>query len=211
MAVTQCLCCRIALSPPAAVFSSRSRVVLRVLASSSEEFETSPAPSSQESPSTSLVSRAPQLDTLEGTAEIVKVNHYAILGVPVGASTSQIRQAFKARCEKVMETKDQDEETSKAELRSLQIAFEVLTSEEERRVYDWALERYENREGTYIWPYETDVTQRYNPKEIPPVMRSFDEEGNKKVANFLLGWLVIAFLMSATMKTWIPDDLLSVD
>ncbi|KAL2643280.1 hypothetical protein R1flu_010867 [Riccia fluitans] len=204
MAFAQCLCNRLVAST---AFASSRRVAVRAL-SSPAEFEANPAPTPPtENLPTSLVSRTSQLDSLEGAAGIVKVNHYAILGVPVGASTSQIAQAFKARCEKVMDRKDQDEEASKAELRSLQIAFEVLTSEEERRVYDWALKRYENREGSYIWPYETDITQRYNPKEIPAVMRSFDEEGNQKVATFLLGWLVIAFLMSATMKTWIPYDL----
>lgn len=53
----------------------------------------------------------------------------------------------------------------------LQISFEILSSDEERRVYDWALQRYDNRQGTYIWPYETDITQRYNPEEVPLVVR----------------------------------------
>ncbi|KAG6554336.1 hypothetical protein Mapa_004252 [Marchantia paleacea] len=206
MAFAQCLCSSLPVSTRTVLTSSGRRLAARACsADSPAAFETNPvaAPGVENLP-TSLVSRTPQLDSLEGTAGVLKVNHYSVLRVPVGASTLQIAQAFKERCDEVMQNNAVDDEASKAELRALQASFETLTTTEERRVYDWALQRYENREGSYIWPYETDITQKYTGKDTPAVMRSFDEEGNNKLATFLLGWLAISVLFSVTMKTWIP-------
>lgn len=39
-----------------------------------------------------------------------------------------------------------------------QESYSVLSSVEERRLYDWSLTRSENPD-TYVWPFEVDITQ----------------------------------------------------
>lgn len=41
----------------------------------------------------------------------------------------------------------------------------ILSSEDERRLYDWSLAR-SDRPERYTWPFEADITQ--TPKETPP-------------------------------------------
>lgn len=47
-----------------------------------------------------------------------------------------------------------------------QDSADMLTSEEERRMYDWSLLRLQNPGVEYIWPFEADITQRLS--DSPP-------------------------------------------
>jgi len=49
----------------------------------------------------------------------------------------------------------------------LQESYIILSSEEERRIYDWSLARAENTDK-FIWPFEVDITQTKIPEEDPP-------------------------------------------
>lgn len=49
---------------------------------------------------------------------------------------------------------------------SSQESYSILSSVEERRLYDWSLSRSENPED-YKWPFEMDITQT-PPDESPP-------------------------------------------
>ncbi|CAM6102867.1 unnamed protein product [Calypogeia fissa] len=155
--------------------------------------------------SMSLVSRTKELVLAEGAAGLAQVDHYRVLKIPFGSSVEKIAEAYKNRVEELKALENEiGKEAVDEELRSLQVSYNILNSEEERKVYDWVLQRYNHRlRDTYIWPYETDITQRYTNKEPPPVMRSFDQEGNNRLGLFLLGWVIISIIFSATMNTWI--------
>ena len=50
-----------------------------------------------------------------------------------------------------------------------QVSYDILSSEEERRLYDWSLYRLQSP-GVYAWPYQSDITQStYGPfpTEVP--------------------------------------------
>lgn len=46
-----------------------------------------------------------------------------------------------------------------------QESYNILSSEEERRLYDWSLARSERPER-YVWPFEVDITE--TPTQPPP-------------------------------------------
>lgn len=46
-----------------------------------------------------------------------------------------------------------------------QEAHSILSSVEDRRLYDWSLARNGNPDS-YVWPFEVDITQ--TPTESPP-------------------------------------------
>ena len=48
----------------------------------------------------------------------------------------------------------------------------ILSSEEERRLYDWSLKRAENPDR-YVWPFETDITQIPTQPAPPQVTSCF--------------------------------------
>lgn len=46
-----------------------------------------------------------------------------------------------------------------------QESYAILSSEEERRFYDWSLAR-SDKPDRYVWPFEVDITQ--TPTQPPP-------------------------------------------
>lgn len=51
----------------------------------------------------------------------------------------------------------------------LQESYTILSTVEERRLYDWSLSRSE-RPDRYAWPFEDDITQISTRQPPPPVM-----------------------------------------
>ncbi|XP_057860502.1 NAD(P)H-quinone oxidoreductase subunit U, chloroplastic isoform X2 [Cryptomeria japonica] len=106
---------------------------------------------------TSLITSSNIRKALEGI-ECVSVDHYARLGIPRGCSFAEVREAFRRKCEDLTQ-QELDEEKVQSKIQDLKESYEILSSEEERRFYDWSLARVENQER-YVWPYEVDITQR---------------------------------------------------
>lgn len=52
-----------------------------------------------------------------------------------------------------------------------QESYSILSSVEERRMYDWSLARSENPER-YAWPFEADITQTPTQPPPPQVLRA---------------------------------------
>lgn len=48
-----------------------------------------------------------------------------------------------------------------------QESYTILSSVEDRRLYDWSLARNENPDR-YAWPFEVDITQTINSPDTPP-------------------------------------------
>lgn len=193
-------------SSPAAAATSSSTALEAVPEPESASMSTLEIPPRAGPTSTSLVSRTPQIVLPDGAVALAQVNHYRILKIPYGSTSDMIIQAYKDRVEEVKSReKELGKEATEDQFRALKASYDILNSEEERRVYDWVLQRYENRlNDSYIWPYQTDITQKYTNKEPPPVLRSFDQEGNNRVGLFLLGWVIISIIFGVTMKTWVP-------
>eukprot|EP00850_Spirogloea_muscicola_P011718 SM000073S21494 [mRNA] locus=s73:619422:622533:- [translate_table: standard] len=74
-------------------------------------------------------------------------------------SGSPGRPATLRNCKELAASQGLEEGAARQQLRLLEDALDLLTSDEERRLYDWALERQGNSGGQYVWPYEADITQ----------------------------------------------------
>eukprot|EP00475_Leptophrys_vorax_P041732 TRINITY_DN78778_c0_g1_i1.p1 TRINITY_DN78778_c0_g1~~TRINITY_DN78778_c0_g1_i1.p1 ORF type:complete len:214 (+),score=13.78 TRINITY_DN78778_c0_g1_i1:48-644(+) len=140
----------------------------------------------------------------DASADLVLVDHYKRLGVSRNATNAEIFRAFEARCEELTSNPNLDEDAARQQLLSLETSLDVLTSEEERRLYDWAIIRAE--QGTaadYVWPFETDVTQKTVTEGIgnpPRPMAPEDTEGIEKLGTFLLVWLIASAVLSCTLN-----------
>jgi len=53
----------------------------------------------------------------------------------------------------------------------VQESYTILSTEEERRLYDWSLARSE-KPDRYVWPFEVDITQAPKGTPPPPVSNS---------------------------------------
>ncbi|CAI5468504.1 unnamed protein product [Closterium sp. Yama58-4] len=76
-------------------------------------------------------------------------------------------------------------------------------SEEERRLYDWAIIRAEQGSAAdYVWPFETDVTQKNFTQGVgnpPRPMSPDDPEGTAKLGYFFLAWFALSCVLSLTL------------
>nr|CAD1822578.1 unnamed protein product [Ananas comosus var. bracteatus] len=146
-------------------------------------------------PAYSLISAANVQKALRGLA-ITDVDHYGRLGISKGTSYDQVNVAFKKKQEELM-NKELDEEEAKKELELLKESYNILSSEEERRLYDWSLARSERPER-YVWPFEVDITQ--TPTQPPPPKEPEDVEPTRLVGYFFLAWLILSFALSVTLN-----------
>ncbi|KAF7064303.1 hypothetical protein CFC21_070653 [Triticum aestivum] len=71
---------------------------------------------------------------------ITDADHYGRLGITRLASTDEVKAAYEKRCEQLNKQGLEEEEISK-EHDLLKESFTILSTEEERRLYDWSLER----------------------------------------------------------------------
>uniref|UniRef100_A0ACD5YCT0 Uncharacterized protein n=1 Tax=Avena sativa TaxID=4498 RepID=A0ACD5YCT0_AVESA len=110
-------------------------------------------------PPYSIISAANVQKAMRGLA-ITDADHYGRLGITRLASTDEVKAAYEKRCEQLNIQGLEEEEISK-EHDLLKESFTILSTEEERRLYDWSLARNGQPER-YVWPFEVD------PLELAP-------------------------------------------
>ncbi|VAI14869.1 unnamed protein product [Triticum turgidum subsp. durum] len=108
--------------------------------------------------------------------------------------SSEVKAAYEKRCEQLNKQGLEEEEISK-EHDLLKESFTILSTEEERRLYDWSLARNGQPER-YVWPFEVD------PMELAPdpPKEPEDEFPTKLVGYFLLTWFIISVACSLILN-----------
>ncbi|KAK9273955.1 hypothetical protein L1049_018767 [Liquidambar formosana] len=144
----------------------------------------------------SLISALNVEKALRGIA-ITDADHYARLGLQRGCPYDQVTVAYKNKVEELMNQGLDEEEVSK-KLELLKESYSILSSEEERRLYDWSLARSE-KPDKYMWPFEVDITQA-PPGGTPPPQEPEDVGPTRLVGYFMLVWLIIAFTLSIALN-----------
>ncbi|KAF7057639.1 hypothetical protein CFC21_064855 [Triticum aestivum] len=144
-------------------------------------------------PPYSLISAANVQKAMRGLA-ITDADHYGRLGITRLASTDEVKAAYEKRCEQLNKQGLEEEEISK-EHDLLKESFTILSTEEERRLYDWSLARNGQPER-YVWPFEVD------PMELAPdpPKEPEDEFPTKLVGYFLLTWFIISVACSLILN-----------
>eukprot|EP00250_Pteridium_aquilinum_P006627 c16505_g1_i1 orf=81-746(+) len=153
--------------------------------------------SALDSPSDSLISYANIQRALRGEA-LSTPDHYGMLGLAPSAPYEEVEIAFRKRCEAVLQQQGLSEDEIRNRLRALKVAYDVLSSEEERRLYDWSLFHSKSPGGIYRWPYESDITQSACAPGPPKEPK--DEEGIRKVGYFFLGWFVLSVFLNLSLR-----------
>ncbi|KAL5995363.1 hypothetical protein ACLOJK_025421 [Asimina triloba] len=142
-------------------------------------------------PLSSLISMSNVEKALRGIA-ITNVDHYGRLGIPRKAPYDQVIVAYKKKCEELKNQELDEAEVSK-QMELLKESYMILSSKEERRLYDWSLARSETPDR-YVWPFEVDITQ--TPTGDPPPPEPEDELPTRLVGLFFLAWLLLSFVLS---------------
>uniref|UniRef100_A0A0F7CZC5 Chaperone DnaJ-domain superfamily protein n=1 Tax=Monsonia marlothii TaxID=163685 RepID=A0A0F7CZC5_9ROSI len=128
---------------------------------------------------------------------ITDIDYYGLLGLPRSCRSEQvIAGAYKTKVDDVLSQELGEEEVNK-KLELLKEAYRVLSSAQERRLYDWSLSRSENPDR-YIWPFEVDDTR--TSIGDPPPEEPEDVGPTRLVGYFFLGWLVLSFVMSIALN-----------
>ncbi|KAF3944622.1 hypothetical protein ACB098_01G088300 [Castanea mollissima] len=123
---------------------------------------------------------------------ITDVDHYGLLGLQRGCSLEQVQVAYRSKVEELTKQElDEEELNKKVEL--LKESYTILSTEEERRLYDWSLTRSENP-NRYAWPYEVDETPA--TKDPPPPQEPEDVGPTRLVGYFMLGWFILSVILS---------------
>ncbi|CAN6334006.1 unnamed protein product [Urochloa humidicola] len=139
-------------------------------------------------PPYSLISADNVQKAMRGLA-ITDADHYGRLGVTRLASTDDVKAAYEKKCEE-LNSKGLEEELNK-ELDLLKESFTILSTEEERRLYDWSLSRSGQPER-YVWPFQVDPLEMApDPPKEPE-----DEFPTKLVGYFFLAWFVVSIVFS---------------
>ncbi|KAI3955721.1 hypothetical protein MKW98_006081 [Papaver atlanticum] len=125
---------------------------------------------------------------------ITDVDHYVRLGIPRGCPYDQVSIGYKNKYEELMKQELEEEElANKMDL--LKESYSILSSQEERRLYDWSL----LRTGTpdrFAWPFESDITQADIMQGTPPPGEPEDFGPTRLVGYFFVGWLLLAVVSS---------------
>ncbi|KMT17865.1 hypothetical protein BVRB_2g033980 [Beta vulgaris subsp. vulgaris] len=143
----------------------------------------------------SLISALNVEKALRGIA-ITDVDHYARMGLRRGCSYDQVGPAYQIKVQE-LSSQGLDEEELNKERELLKESYNILSSEVERRLYDWSLAR-SGAPDRYAWPFEADITQ--TPTGIPPPREPEDVGPTIAVGYFFLGWLVLAFTLSIALN-----------
>ncbi|KAK6140837.1 hypothetical protein DH2020_025418 [Rehmannia glutinosa] len=142
--------------------TKQRRKLLLVTRNSSDESATtateSEPPVEVSKDTSSLISSLNVEKALRGlVAAITDADHYGRLGLPTGCSYEQVNVAYKNKVTELMNKGLGEEQLSK-ELELLKESHSILSSVEERRLYDWSLAR-SGKPDRYMWPFELDITQ----------------------------------------------------
>uniref|UniRef100_M1CNA1 DNAJ heat shock N-terminal domain-containing protein n=2 Tax=Solanum TaxID=4107 RepID=M1CNA1_SOLTU len=89
------------------------------------------------------------------------------------------------------------EEELNKKLQLLKESYSILSTPEERRLYDWSLVRSEAPDD-YKWPFEVDPTPPSTG--TPPPQEPEDVEPTILVGYFFLGWFVLAAVLSIALN-----------
>ncbi|KAF8661048.1 hypothetical protein HU200_057145 [Digitaria exilis] len=144
-------------------------------------------------PPYSLISADNVQKALRGLA-ITEADHYGRLGVTRLASTDEVKAAFESKCEE-LNSKELEEEELNKEYDLLKESFTILSTEEERRLYDWSLSRSGQPER-YVWPFQVDPLEMApDPPKEPE-----DEFPTKLVGYFFLASFILSCVLSVTIN-----------
>ncbi|KAK7410173.1 hypothetical protein VNO78_00744 [Psophocarpus tetragonolobus] len=181
-------------------FSAKPWRLLRIRSSSAETSDTEvDSDGSIEVPKeTSSLISALNVERILRGLPITDADHYGRLGVPRGCPFDMVGGAYNI---KVRELKSQnlEEEELEKKLELLKESYNILSSEEERRIYDWSLARAENADQ-FVWPFEVDITQTKIPKEDPPPQEPEDVGPTRVVGYFIVGWIMLSFVLSIALN-----------
>ncbi|KAK6912864.1 DnaJ domain [Dillenia turbinata] len=142
----------------------------------------------------SLISALNVEKALRGIA-ITDVDYYSLLGLDRGCTYDQVAVAYKSKVEEVIKQEGMDQEQVSKQLDLLKEAYSILSSVEERRMYDWSLARSE-QPTRYTWPSESDISQKMMSAGDPPPPEPEDVGPTRLVGYFMLGWLILSVILS---------------
>lgn len=145
--------------------------------------------------SSSLISALNVERALRGIP-ITDVNHYGRLGLRRGCPYDQVPIAYNIKVEE-LKSQGLEEEELNQKLELLKESYTILSSVEERRMYDWSLSRIGEPEK-YTWPFEADITQIQT--QLPPPKEPEDEGPTRLVGYFFLGWFVLSVVLSIALN-----------
>ncbi|KAJ9550658.1 hypothetical protein OSB04_014703 [Centaurea solstitialis] len=144
----------------------------------------------------SLISALNVEKALRGIA-ITDVDHYGILGLKKTCSYDQVKVAYDQKLQELMnQGLEQEELTKKLDL--LKESYSILSSPQERRLYDWSLARNGNPDR-YAWPFEVDVTPLLSP-ETPPPGEPEDVGPTRLVGYFFLIWIILSLTLAVVFN-----------
>ncbi|KAK4854447.1 hypothetical protein QYF36_023960 [Acer negundo] len=182
-------------------FATKPRIKLLVQNSGDVSAETDSTEVESESSikapagSSSLISSLNVERALRGIA-ITDADHYGRLGLQRGCSYDQVTIAYKNKIEELKKQQLEEEElNNKMEL--LKESYSILSSVQDRRLYDWSLAR-SGIQDRYVWPFEVDITR--STPNTPPPQEPEDVEPTRLVGYFMLGWLVLSFVLSIALN-----------
>ncbi|WVZ90283.1 hypothetical protein U9M48_036593 [Paspalum notatum var. saurae] len=144
-------------------------------------------------PPYSIISAENVQKAMRGLA-ITDADHYGRLGVTRLASTDEVKAAYEKKCEE-LNSKELEEEERNKEHDLLKESFTILSTEEERRLYDWSLSRSGQPER-YVWPFQAD------PLELAPdpPKEPEDEFPTKLVGYIFLALFILSVVFSVTLN-----------
>ncbi|KAD4178017.1 hypothetical protein E3N88_26608 [Mikania micrantha] len=190
-------------------FATKPLVRFVIRSSADDEFS-SPATTTEVEPTEessieipkgppSLISALNVEKALRGIA-ITDADHYGILGLKKGCSYDQVKPAYDVKLEELMNQGLEEEDLTK-KLDQLKESYTILSSVEERRLYDWSLARNENVDR-YAWPFEVDITQTEtaNSPDTPPPQEPENVEPTRLVGYFLLTWIILSITLSVAFN-----------
>ncbi|CAN7067597.1 unnamed protein product [Brassica rapa subsp. trilocularis] len=127
---------------------------------------------------------------------ITDVDHYGRLGLPRNCSYDQVRIGYQDRVKELM-GQGLEEEQLKNKMELIKDSYTILSSVEERRMYDWSLARSEKAER-YIWPFEVDIMEP--SREEPPPQEPEDVGPTRILGYFIGAWLVLGVALSVALN-----------
>ncbi|XP_050219005.1 NAD(P)H-quinone oxidoreductase subunit U, chloroplastic [Mercurialis annua] len=145
---------------------------------------------------TSLITALNVERALRG-APITDKDYYGILGIKRECSTEEIRVAYKNKVEELL-NQGLDEPQVRDKMELLKESYTILSSADEKRMYDWSLVRSE-RPDRYAWPYEIEKFE-VSTNTPPPVQEPEDVQTTRLVGYFILGWLLLSFVFSIALN-----------